>query len=50
MTLNGDAPIRRHLALGDAFHLPLRDEVVEIIVADPPYEMVASNSGKKPGR
>lgn len=45
-----DSPITRHLAQGDAFRLPLRDEVVDICVADPPYEMVVSASGKKPGR
>ena len=38
------------LVLGDAFHLPLRDATVDVVVADPPYEGTARGKRRVPAR
>ena len=35
---NGGPGPNRQLLLGDAFALPLQDECIDVVVADPPYE------------
>ena len=43
--MNGGPGPKWGRLLGDAFNLPLRDELVDVIIADPPYE--GTNRGKK---
>jgi DNA modification methylase len=38
------------LIRGDAFHLPLREGVVDVIIADPPYEGTARGKRRVPAR